>query len=87
METLTNRVHTVLYTICKSLVDQGHKLEINISQPSYSTLIAEIICEKEDMGILIGKGGRIIDALRLLVRAVVRRDAAHTIVEIRDSRN
>jgi len=58
----------LLYYLVSSLVD--HPERINIRESTGQTNIAYIVLvDQDDMGKVIGKGGRIANALRILMRA------------------
>ena len=58
----------VLQTIIEALVDDKSQIEINESEKDGETLF-EVKVAKEDMGRVIGKGGKIANAVRTLVQA------------------
>ncbi len=47
-------------------------------------LVLEVRCNKEDIGILIGKNGKTVSALRVLLTAMVSRQNRRVMLEIMD---
>jgi predicted RNA-binding protein YlqC (UPF0109 family) len=66
------------------LLDYPEELVIEELEGERGELILEITVNPEDMGKLIGKRGRIIQALRALVRAASQRDGQTVLVEVVD---
>jgi uncharacterized protein len=66
------------------LLDHPEELVIEELEGERGELILEITVNPEDMGKLIGKRGRIIQALRALVRAASQRDGQTVLVEVVD---
>ena len=67
--------------IVKSLVDQPdevHALEVQ----NGSSLIVELTVAQEDMGRVIGKGGRIINSIRRLVQVAAARQGKRVSLEL-----
>lgn len=67
--------------IAKSLVDYPELVEVNEVEGSQS-LIIELKVSPDDMGKVIGKQGRIANAIRTLVKAAATKDNKRVIVEI-----
>jgi predicted RNA-binding protein YlqC (UPF0109 family) len=61
-------VHELVITIVKALVDEPERVEVNKVEGERS-VIFEVRVVPDDLGKVIGKGGRIANALRTLVRA------------------
>ena len=66
------------------LLDHPEDLSIEEVEGERGELIFEITVNPEDMGKLIGKRGRVIQALRSLVRAAAQRDGQSVLVEVVD---
>jgi len=66
------------------LLDHPEEMAIEEVEGERGELILEITVNPEDMGKLIGKRGRIIQALRSLVRASSQRDGQTILVEVVD---
>jgi len=67
--------------IVKQLVDSPEQVKVQEMKGEKVTLL-EISVAKEDMGKVIGKGGRIASALRILVGAVAAKLKKRVMVEI-----
>jgi len=67
--------------IVKQIVDSPEQVKVQEMKGEKVTLL-EISVAKEDMGKVIGKGGRIADALRILVGAAAAKLKKRVIVEI-----
>ena len=66
------------------LLDHPEELVIEEVVGERGELIFEITVNPEDMGKLIGKRGRIIQALRALVRSAAQREGQTVLVEVVD---
>jgi predicted RNA-binding protein YlqC (UPF0109 family) len=66
--------------IAKSLVDDPSQVEVFETGGSAPTIILEV--SPEDMGRVIGKNGRVADAMRVLVRVVAARQGRHVSLKI-----
>jgi predicted RNA-binding protein YlqC (UPF0109 family) len=66
--------------IAKSLVDDPSQVEVSETGGSAPTLVLEVA--PEDMGRVIGKNGRVADAMRVLVRVVAARQGRHVSLKI-----
>ena len=67
--------------IVKQIVDSPEQVKVQEIKGEKVTLL-EISVAKEDMGQVIGKGGRIANALRILVGAAAAKLKKRVIVEI-----
>ena len=67
--------------IVKQIVDNPEEVKVQEIKGKKVILI-EISVAKEDMGKVIGKGGRVVDALRILVGAAAAKLKKRVIVEI-----
>ncbi|ABY92997.1 RNA-binding protein (KH domain) [Thermoanaerobacter thermohydrosulfuricus] len=68
-------------TIAKALVDNPDAVEVNEIEGQQSVII-ELKVAPEDMGKVIGKQGRIAQAIRTLVKAAALKEKKRVIVEI-----
>lgn len=67
--------------LCKSVVD--HPDQVRVTEVEGETsVILEIHVASEDTGRVIGRQGRIIAAVRTLVKAVASRQGKHVVVEV-----
>jgi predicted RNA-binding protein YlqC (UPF0109 family) len=67
--------------IVKNLVDHPEQVNIHEIQGT-NTLILELTCEKADIGKIIGKNGKTINAIRSLLMAVASRNGIRISLEI-----
>lgn len=67
--------------IAKSLVDDPSQVQVNEVAGSGS-LIIELRVAPEDMGRIIGKNGRVVNAIRTLLRASAARQGKRVTLEI-----
>lgn len=67
--------------IVKNLVDHPEKVKINEVGGSH-TLIIELSVEKSDIGKIIGKKGKTINAIRTLLMSVASRNGLRVNLEI-----
>ncbi|HHW56525.1 MAG TPA: KH domain-containing protein [Clostridia bacterium] len=68
-------------TIAKALVDNPDAVEVKEIEGQQSVII-ELKVAPEDMGKVIGKQGRIAQAIRTLVKAAALKEKKRVIVEI-----
>ncbi|MCJ7667095.1 MAG: KH domain-containing protein [Anaerolineae bacterium] len=65
----------------KSLVENPDQVEVREIDGTHS-VIFEVRVAKEDMGRVIGKGGRVANAMRTLLRVAAIRQGKRAILEI-----
>ena len=67
--------------IAKSLVD--HPDEVKVEEDQHGNRITLKLCvSKEDMGRVIGKGGRVANAIRTLLRVAAERDGSQVTLDV-----
>lgn len=69
--------------LVRSLVDDPDAVEVEEFEED-GDLVLEITVSEEDLGRVIGRGGRIANAIRTVTRAVGTRDDRRVIVDILD---
>ena len=74
-------MNEVLETIAKALVDNPDDVSVNEVQGEQSVIL-ELRVNKDDMGKVIGKQGRIAKDIRTVVKAAASREDKHVVVEI-----
>lgn len=74
-------VNEVLETIAKALVENPDDVSVTEVQGEQSVIL-ELRVNKDDMGKVIGKQGRIAKAIRTVVKAAASREDKHVVVEI-----
>ncbi len=67
--------------IAKSLVDHPDQVRVN-QIPGDSTVVIELEVAPDDMGKVIGKEGRIANAIRSLLKIAAAREGKRAILEI-----
>lgn len=77
------RPRAVLDHIARSLVDEPDAVEVDVSEARNGTVLSLRVAPG-DMGRVIGKRGRIAQALRTVVRAAGARDGTEASVDIVD---
>ncbi len=73
----------LLEYIARALVDKPEEVSVNVVEGDRS-LILQLKVSPDDVGKVIGKQGRIAQALRTLVRATAVKQGKRAIVEILD---
>jgi len=71
----------LLLNICKGLVDEPEKLEVNVIQAS-GTHIFEVHAVKNDVGKIIGKQGKTAHAIRTIMNAAGSKEKKRVVIEI-----
>jgi hypothetical protein len=67
--------------LAKSLVDEPDEVHVTLVEERYAN-VYELEVEEEDLGKVIGRGGKTARAIRSLVNAVAPRSRKRTLVEI-----
>ena len=74
-------VEELVRFIVLSLVDEPDKVTITVSEQE-STILIVIQAEPDDVGKIIGRGGRTIKSIRTLARASVGTPALHVDIDV-----
>ncbi|MBN1642320.1 MAG: KH domain-containing protein [Anaerolineae bacterium] len=74
-------MHEFIEYIVRSLVDDPSQVRVTEIEGS-NTVIFELRVAPEDMGRVIGKGGRVANAMRTLLRVVAARQGRRATLEI-----
>lgn len=82
---LTERLRQLVIANAAAVIDDDHPLHVEAIAGSENILF-EIDCLKEDIGLVIGAGGRHIEAIRTMVRGGCRGAKIRTAVEVKNSR-
>lgn len=70
-----------LHTMISELV--GHSKDVAVHEVTgQNTTIYEISCRKEDIGKIIGKSGKTIEAIRLIMMAIASKTNSRINIEI-----
>ncbi len=67
--------------VTRSLVDHPEAVEVRVVESPHTTTV-EVQLSPEDVGKIIGRGGRVIKAIRSLARAAATRSGKRVTVEI-----
>lgn len=67
--------------IAQSLVDDPAKVEVNEIEENGNVRI-ELRVAKEDMGRIIGKGGRVANSIRVLLRVAAAREGKRVSLDV-----
>ncbi len=73
----------LLEYLAKSLVDNPGEVRVLVTETD-TTVLLELSVDKDDVGKVIGKQGRIARALRTIIKASAVRDGKRVVVEIVD---
>jgi hypothetical protein len=73
----------LLEYLARSLVNDPDDVRVVVSETD-TTVVLELSVAKGDVGKVIGKQGRIVRALRTIIKASAARDGKRVIVEIVD---
>ena len=74
-------MNKVLEDIAKALVDYPEDVTVTEVNKD-DTIVLELRVNKDDMGKVLGKQGRIAKAIRTVVKAAASREDKHVVVEI-----
>lgn len=74
-------MHKLLLNILRALVQAPEALEITETRGA-STTFLEIRCDADDVGLVIGKNGKTISAIRVLMNAVAHTPDRQIVVEV-----
>ncbi len=72
--------------IARSLVDDPTQVEIKQDRTGASKIHIELRVAKEDMGRVIGKGGRVANAMRVLLRVAAAREGKQASLDVVEPR-
>ena len=74
----------LLAFLARALVDHPDEVEVEAFEDEDGALVLELTVAEEDVGQLIGRGGRTINAVRSLVRAASARQGRRVLVDVVD---
>jgi uncharacterized protein len=74
-------VKELVQYIAQSLVDDPAKVEVNEIEENGNIRI-ELRVAKEDMGRIIGKGGRVANSIRVLLRVAAAREGKRVSLDV-----
>ena len=70
--------------LARSLVDDPDAVSVESFDEDDGTTVYEVTVAEDDVGKLIGRGGRTVNALRAVVRAAAVREGRRVLVDIVD---
>ena len=85
MDDLIYRLKRLVELNCQKIIDPNHELSVDCVSGS-ENLVFEISCSQDDVGLIIGTGGRNIIAIRTLVKSACRGANVRVGVEVTNSR-
>ncbi len=68
--------------IAKSLVDDPASVEVTETSTGRTSIVLELHVAPEDMGRIIGKSGRVANAIRALLRVIATKEGKRITLEI-----
>ena len=74
----------LLEYLARSLVDKPDEVSVDGFDEDDGTIVLEIHVADEDVGKMIGRGGRTISSVRTVMRAVASRQDARVLVDVID---
>ena len=74
-------MQNLLLNILRALVQAPESLEITETQGDTTTFV-EIRCDADDVGAVIGKNGKTISAIRILMNATSHRPGHRIVIEV-----
>lgn len=83
MKNLPSDLDQLITLIAQSLVDQPDEVQTKTHNTTH-TMVVELRVAKKDVGKIIGKNGRTVNALRTLIGAAASKLNKHTVLEIID---
>lgn len=72
----------LLRLIARSLVDRPDEVSVDSFEEEDGTLVLELHVADEDVGQVIGRGGRTVNALRSVMRACAVRESRRVLVDV-----
>jgi uncharacterized protein len=77
-------VEALLEYLARALVDERDEVAVESFEEEDGTVVLELSVAEEDMGKVIGKGGRTVNALRAVVRASAVKRGQRVVVDVVD---
>ncbi len=74
----------LLEYLARALVEDPDAVEVTEHEEGEGELVLELVVAEEDMGRVIGRGGRIANALRSVMKAAATHERKRVMVEILD---
>jgi predicted RNA-binding protein YlqC (UPF0109 family) len=77
-------VEDLLEYLARSLVDDPGAVRVEGFDEDDGTVVLELHVAEDDVGKVIGRGGRTVEALRIILRASATRDGGRVLVDVVD---
>jgi predicted RNA-binding protein YlqC (UPF0109 family) len=77
-------VEDLLEFLARSLVDSPDDVSVEGFEEDDGTIVLEVHVAEDDVGKIIGRGGRTVSSLRTVMRAVASRQDERVLVDIVD---
>jgi uncharacterized protein len=77
-------VKDLLEYLARALVDEREQVSVESFEEEDGTIVLELSVAEDDMGKVIGKGGRTVNALRAVVRAGAVKRGQRVVVDVID---
>lgn len=84
MATQTEEIAGLVESVIRPLIDNPDDLVIDARETEDGSIFVEVRVNEEDAGKVIGRQGRVIKAIRTLVRAAASSTNTHVDVELLD---
>jgi predicted RNA-binding protein YlqC (UPF0109 family) len=77
-------VHDLLEFLARSLVENPDSVQVNEVEEIDGEVVLELEVADDDLGRVIGRGGRVANALRSVMKAAATREEKRVVVDILD---
>ncbi|HKP91299.1 MAG TPA: KH domain-containing protein [Thermoleophilaceae bacterium] len=77
-------MNDLIQFLARALVDDPGSVTVESFEEDDGTVVYEVTVAEDDVGKLIGRSGRTVNALRTVVRAAAVRDGRRVLVDIVD---
>jgi len=79
-------VKELIEYIARSLADDPGQVQVRLGHGTGMKTVVELRVAREDMGRIIGKNGRVANAIRVLLRVAAQRDGKQVTLEVVEPR-
>jgi predicted RNA-binding protein YlqC (UPF0109 family) len=77
-------VKDLIEFLARALVDEPERVSVESFEEDDGTLVYELRVADDDVGKVIGRSGRTVNALRAVVRAAAARDGRRVLLDVVD---
>jgi uncharacterized protein len=77
-------VNELVEFLARALVDDPDAVSVESFEEDDGTIVYEVTVAEDDVGKIIGRSGRTVNALRAVVRAAAVRDGRRVLVDVVD---